>query len=134
MTKITQSVMTSVTLDDGRKINLLINKEGIKVSGIMKKANAKLTLSLGSWKEIEEHFNDYEKRKLGKTNGEITMKCEWEKLQRTEAIDVISRYINHRNLRKWNVIYLGDEKYRIINCMRGVNKIFDMKVKKEVAQ
>jgi len=62
------------------------------------------------------------------------MKCEWEKLQRTEAIDVISRYINHRNLRKWNVIYLGDEKYRIINCMRGVNKIFDMKVKKEVAQ
>jgi len=64
MTKITQSVMTSVTLDDGRKINLLINKEGIKVSGIMKKANAKLTLSLGSWKEIEEHFNDYEKRKL----------------------------------------------------------------------
>lgn len=58
------------------------------------------------------------------------MKTEYKSLQRTEALDVISRFIDKRKLRKWTVVNMGNNIFRIKNEIRGVYREFDMNTRR----
>lgn len=64
MTKIKHSIMTSIELDNGMRLNLNINQQGINV--VYRNKRNKFILNIMDWIKVLNHIEEFERKEREK--------------------------------------------------------------------